>query len=216
RRRRFRAGPARQRRRPHFCAAYGVKAGSILRGNEELFMTAFRVLFQRIRAFFTWSGDDRDLELELRSHLDALTQANLRRGMSLAEAQHSARREFGGFEQTKEAYRDQRGLPVLDALRQDLRFAIRMLGKQPTFSAVAILSLAVGIGASSAVFSVVDRILFRSLPYPEDDRLVSFGDMGPFDSREFMLGPDFVYWRVRQSPFESITAVEPGSIDCDL
>ena len=117
------------------------------------------------------------------------------------------------MEQTKESYRERRGLPFVDTLVQDLRFALRMLAKKPGFALVAILTLAVGVGATSAVFSVVDRILFRSLPYPQDDRLVSFGVMAPFDSREFMLGPDFVDWRVRQGPFETITAVEPVGED---
>ena len=157
-----------------------------------------------------------ELDDELRSHLQLLTEENIRRGMNSREAREAARREFGGVEQTKEAYREQRGLPFLDTLWQDLRFALRMLAKKPGFAAVAVLTLAVGIGATSAVFSVVDRILFRSLPYPQDERLVSFGVMAPFDTREFMLGPDFVDWRGRQAPFESITAVEPGSADCDL
>ena len=145
-----------------------------------------------------------------------LTAEHVRRGMSLEETRYAARREFGGVEQTKETYREQRGLPFVDTLLQDLRFALRMLVKKPGFAVVAILTLAVGVGATSAVFSVVDRILFRSLPYPQDERLVSFGVMAPFDSREFMLGPDFVDWRGRQAPFASITAVEPGSVDCDL
>ncbi|HXA09299.1 MAG TPA: permease prefix domain 1-containing protein, partial [Chthoniobacterales bacterium] len=157
-----------------------------------------------------------ELDDELRSHLQLLTEENIRRGMNSREAREAARREFGGVEQTKEAYREQRGLPFLDTLWQDLRFALRMLAKKPGFAAVAVLTLAVGIGATSAVFSVVDRILFRSLPYPQDERLVSFGVMAPFDTREFMLGPDFVDWRGRQAPFEPITAVEPGSADCDL
>src|SRR6202030_3408441 len=159
---------------------------------------------------------DSELNEELQAHLDLLTAENVRRGMTLKEARYAARREFGGVEQTKESYREQRGLPFVDTLLQDLRFALRMLGKKPGFALVAILTLALGIGATTAVFSVVDRILFRSLPYPEDDRLVSFGGMAPFDSREFMLGPDFVDWRPRQRPFEAITAVEPGSVDCDL
>jgi predicted permease len=159
---------------------------------------------------------DSELNEELQSHLDLLTAENVRRGMTMKEARYAARREFGGVEQTKEIYREQRGLPFIDTLLQDLRFAVRLLAKKPGFALVAILTLAVGIGATSAVFSVVDRILFRSLPYPQDERLVSFGVMAPFDSREFMLGPDFVDWRGRQAPFVSITAVEPGSVDCDL
>jgi predicted permease len=174
------------------------------------------VLVRRLGAFFAKSKEERELDAELRTHLELLERENIRRGMSSEEARYSARREFGGVEQTKQAYREQRGLPFVDTLLQDLRFALRMLAKKPGFALVAILTLAVGIGATSAVFSVVDRILFRSLPYPQDERLVSFGVMAPFDSREFMLGPDFVDWRGRQEPFESITAVEPGGVDCDV
>lgn len=179
-------------------------------------MSRLRMLGSRLLGFFRKRRSDESLDAELRSHLDALTEENIRRGISPEEARYAARREFGGIEQTKEAYREQRGLPFIDTLLQDLRFALRMLAKKPGFALVAILTLAIGIGATSAVFSVVDRILFRSLPYPQDERLVSFGVMAPFDSREFMLGPDFVDWRPQQAPFESITAVEPGSVDCDL
>jgi hypothetical protein len=179
-------------------------------------MISLRSWLSRLLGIFCRSRRDSDLNAELQAHLDLLTAENIRRGMSQREAREAARREFGGVEQTKEAYREQRGLPFIDTLVQDLRFALRMLAKKPGFAVVAILTLAVGIGATSAVFSVVDRILFRSLPYPQDERLVSFGVMAPFDSREFMLGPDFVDWRPRQAPFESITAVEPGSVDCDL
>jgi len=179
-------------------------------------MNSIRMLAKRLFSVFASKSTEQSLDAELHAHLELLEKENIRRGMTPEEARHAARREFGGLEQVKEAYRDQRGLPFFDALLHDLRFALRMLGKKPAFALVAILTLAVGIGATSAVFSVVDRILFRSLPYPQDDRLVSFGLMAPFDSREFMLGPDFVDWRARQAPFESITAVEPGSIDCDL
>src|SRR5579859_8013925 len=178
-------------------------------------MTTLRIFLSRLLGLFS-RNRDLELDLEIRAHLDALADAKMRRGMHPREAREAARREFGGIEQTKEACREQRGLPFIDTLLQDLRFALRLLGKKPAFALVAILTLAVGIGATSAVFSVVDRILFRSLPYPQDDRLVSFGVMAPFDSREFMLGPDFVDWRARQEPFESITAVEPGSVDCDV
>jgi putative ABC transport system permease protein len=158
----------------------------------------------------------RELDTELSEHLQLLTEENIRRGMSEAEARAAAYREFGGLEQTKEAYRDQRGLPVIETVLQDSRFALRGLKREPVFALVAILTLALGIGATTAMFSVVDRILFRSLPYPEGDRLVSFGVTAPFEPREFMLGPDFVEWRPQQKAFESVTAVEPGSTDCDL
>jgi len=103
-------------------------------------------------------------------------------------------------EQTKELYRDQRSIQFFDSLLQDLRFALRGLRNRPGFALVAILTLAVGIGSTTSVFSVVDRILFRSLPYPHDDRLVSFGDKAPFEANEFVLGPDYVDWKKAQLP----------------
>ncbi len=175
-----------------------------------------RIVVARISGLFSKGRRDRELDEELRGHLEALVEEKIRQGMNPQEAVHAARREFGGVEQIKETYRGQRGLPALDTLLQDLKFTFRGLRTKPGFALVAILTLALGIGATTAVYSVVDRILFRSLPYPEDDRLVSFGVMAPFDSREFMLGPDFVEWRPRQRAFEAVTAVEPGSIDCDL
>ena len=99
---------------------------------------------------------------------------------------------------------------------QDIRYALRMLANKPAFTIVAVLTLALGIGATSAVFSVVDRILFRSLPYPHDEQLVSFGLIAPIEPREFMLAKNYVEWRAVQTPFQSMTTFTPGVVDCDL
>ena len=179
-------------------------------------MEGWRVAMNRIRGLFAKRNREKELDAELRAHLELLTEENIRHGMSPEEARYAAHREFGGVEQTKEHYRAQRGLPFLDALLQDLRFALRLLAKSPGFALVVVLTLAVGVGATSAVFSVVDRLLFRSLPYPQDDRLVSFGDKAPFETIEFVLGPDYVDWRREQTPFESVTSFVPGGADCDL
>jgi putative ABC transport system permease protein len=179
-------------------------------------MQKWRVALSRIRALFTKGKSEKQLDAEMRSHLEMLTEEHIRRGMSPEEAHYAARREFGGVEQTKEIYREQRGLPFLDALLQDLRFGLRLLAKSPGFALVVVLTLSVGVGATSAVFSAVDRLLFRSLPYPQDDRLVSFGDKAPFEANEFVLGPDYVDWRRQQTPFESVTSFVPGGADCDL
>ena len=179
-------------------------------------MEMFRILGARLRGLFGKQQLDGDLDAELRAHLEMLTEENIGRGMSPVEARYAARREFGGVEQAKELYREQRGIQLLDALLQDLRFALRGLGKRPGFAIIAILTFGLGIASSTAVFSVVDRILFRSLPYPHDDRLVSFGDKAPFEANEFVLGPDYVDWKKSQTPFESVTALVPGGADCDL
>ncbi|HEX2521825.1 MAG TPA: ABC transporter permease, partial [Terriglobia bacterium] len=100
-------------------------------------------------------------------------------------------------------------------MMNDLRQAIRVLLKNPIFSLPAILALTLGIGATTAVFSVVDRILFRSLPYPEEERLVSLGLVAPIESQEFMLGADYVEWRRQQTALESLTSWS-GITDCDL
>ncbi len=162
------------------------------------------------------SRSESDMAAELRFHLESRAEDLVRSGLSRAEALRQARIEFGGVELTKDECRDARSATLIDSFLQDLRYGARTLRNSPTFTVIAILTLALGIGASTAIFSVVDRLLFRSLPYPQDDRLVSFGVMAPFDSREFVLGPDYVDWSHRIIPFESITAVYPGSIDCDL
>jgi putative ABC transport system permease protein len=103
----------------------------------------------------------------------------------------------------------------LDILAQDLRYAMRGFVRSPTFTVAAILAIALGTGAGTAVFSVVDRILFRSLPYPHDERLVSVGFVAPIIPQEFMLGTDYLEWRARQQPFKSFTSWT-GISDCDL
>jgi putative ABC transport system permease protein len=179
-------------------------------------MQGWRVAVNRVRGLFTKRSNEKELDAELRAHLEMLAEEHIRRSMSPAEARHAARREFGGVEQAKELYLEQRSIQLIDSLMQDLRFALRGLKNRPVFALVAILTLALGIGSTTAVFSVVDRILFRSLPYPHDDRLVSFGDKAPFEANEFVLGPDYVDWKKAQTPFESVTSFVPGGADCDL
>jgi putative ABC transport system permease protein len=97
----------------------------------------------------------------------------------------------------------------------DLRYSFRVLLKNPTFTLTAVSAIALGIGATTAVFSVVDRILFRSLPYPQEERLVSLGLVAPIEPQEFMLGTDYLEWHAQQTPFESMTSWS-GVTDCDL
>jgi len=104
----------------------------------------------------------------------------------------------------------------MHTLWQDMRYGLRVMVKNLGFTAVAVLTLALGIGATSAVFSVVDRILFRNLPYPQDKRLVSFGLLAPIERDEFMLGSSYVDLRKEPGPFEAVTSMNPGTTGCDL
>jgi predicted permease len=146
-----------------------------------------RIFIRRLAAIFRRSRLEDDMNEELRSHLEMAAERNLRKGMSAEEARCEALRGFGGVEQTKELYRDQRGLPMIETTLQDLRFGFRMLWRSPGFSILAILCLTLGIGANAAVFSWVEGILFR--PYPavtHQEQLLALtgtvrGESGPDD-----------------------------------
>jgi len=104
----------------------------------------------------------------------------------------------------------------LESLIEDLRYGMRGFSRNPMFTLTAIFAAALGIGATTAVFSVVDRILFRGLPYPNEGRLVSLGMMTPLDTNEFLFAGPYLDWRRNQTPFESITSFTAGVADCDL
>jgi putative ABC transport system permease protein len=135
-------------------------------------MTRLRIFFHRLLGLFLKRKLERELEEEIRSHLEMQIEDNLRQGMSPEDARRKARLKFGGVEQVKEAYRDKGRFGWIESLWQDLRYAIRTLFRNPVFSVVALLTLAIGIGSTTAIFSVVHALLLKPLPYPDSDRLV--------------------------------------------
>jgi putative ABC transport system permease protein len=137
-----------------------------------------RKLFHRLRASLRRGKIEREMDAEMRFHLEMEKAENIRRGMSEEEAQRTALRSFGGVEQVREAYRDLSRFRLVEELWQDVRFSARLLLKQPGFLAIAVLTLALGIGANTAIFTVVNGVLIRSLPYRDPSRLVSIDGPG--------------------------------------
>jgi predicted permease len=154
--------------------------------------------------------DERALRDELHSHLQLHIDDNLRRGMTSDEARRHALLKLGGLEQTKEAIRDQHSLPLAETLRQDLRFAFRLLKRSPTFTSVAILTLALGIGANSALFSIVNAVILRPLPYPNPEQLVTLRESKPNFATGSVSFPNFLDWQKENRTFSSMAAMRGG------
>ena len=178
-------------------------------------MHKLRAFFLRLLSLAHAQQSEGDFAAELESHIAMDTEDGIRAGLTPEEARRQALVRIGGAEQAQQRHREQRILPWLESLLRDLHYAFRGLRRNPIFTFTAIATLTLGIGATTAVFSVVDRILFRALPYAHDDRLVSVGLEAPVIPQEFMLGGSYYDWRDNQKPFEAFTS-ETGVSDCDL
>ena len=171
-------------------------------------MKLLRALLFRLGGLFRKDQRERELSAEMESHLAMHIEDNLRAGMSAEEARRQALIKLGGLEQTKEMVRERRGLPVLEVLLQDLRYGARMLRKNPGYASVAIVTLALGIGANAAIFSAVYASLVRPLPFRDADRLVAIWKKNL--PRGWVRNPispaEFLAWRDQTQAFEDMAA----------
>ena len=167
-----------------------------------------RVLVHRLRSLLRRSRAETDLQRELDIHLELLTQEHLAEGMSDVEARRAARRDFGSVESTKEQCRDMRRVTLVEDLVKDLGYALRLLRKSPGFTLTAICSLALGIGANTAIFSLVNAFLLRPLPFDHPERLVTLFERNVVGSeQEMSLAPgNFLDWQASSTSFDSMSA----------
>jgi len=179
-------------------------------------MRRLRAWFSRLGGVFDKERSERELSAEMESHLAMHVEDNIRAGMSPQQARREAIMKLGGVERTKESYRERRGLPLVESFSQDIRHGFRMLRKSPGFTAVAILTLALGIGANSAIFSIVQGVLLAPLPYSQPDRLVLIREYNrTLKHPVWVSHPDFLDWQRGSRSFQQM-AGQGGSDDYNL
>jgi len=171
----------------------------------------FRHLVSLFRNLLHRRREDRELDAQVRAHALLLADENVRAGMSTQEAQRQARLELGGVEQIKEGVREIRAGHMVETFFQDVRFGLRILRKNPGFATVAILTLALGIGANTAIFSVVNGVLLNPLPYPQAEQLVMLHESKPNFATGSISFPNFLDWQKENRTFSSMAIQRSGS-----
>jgi predicted permease len=173
--------------------------------------TWLSVLASRIHAVFARGRFDADFDSEVRGHLDMLTEENTRRGMTREEAIRAARIALGGVTQLKESNRERRGLPQIETLLKDLRYAGRMLVRSPGFTAMGVLTLALGIGLNTTLFTAVNAVALRPLPVKDADNLVRMErwfESGSLGNGQYAYSyPEYIFYRDQNRSFSSVIAV---------
>jgi predicted permease len=169
----------------------------------------------RLRSLLRRKTVEAELDDELRFHFEQQVERYIRSGLTREKAVRRARLLFGGIDQVKEECRDARGLQLMETLLQDIRYSLRMLRKKPIFTIVAVLTLALGVGANTAIFSIVNAVLLRPLPFRSPDRLVRIVFNNPgVGLRDIPFSvPELDDLRTRSGAFEEVTAVGGGSVN---
>ena len=163
----------------------------------------------RFGGLFRNEQQNREFAAEIESHLQMNIDDNLRSGMNTAEARRQALIKLGGMQQTKESYQQRSSLPFLETLWSDLGFGARMLRKHPGFTTVAILTLALGIGGNTAIFSIVNAVLLNPLPFANPNELVSLSESKPNFDQGSISYPNFLDWQKDNRTFSSMALARP-------
>jgi putative ABC transport system permease protein len=175
-------------------------------------MGSLRRFLIRLTGLYRKGRQEREMAEELESHFQMHVEENLRRGMSAPEAWREARLKFGGIDQTKESMREGATFMMLETTWRDLRYAIRGLRGNPGFTSTAILSLALGIGASVAIFTLADNLLLRPLPYREPGRLMMVWEVSPQTTSRNVVSPaNYLDWKAHNHEFEAMAVFGEGS-----
>jgi hypothetical protein len=170
-----------------------------------------RAIAARFRGMFGDCGADREFDDEIETHLRLLTERYVRQGMTEEEAARAARRQFGNVTLLKEDHHEMRGFRIIETIFQDVRYGLWMLRRNPGFTFVAVLTLSLGIGANTAIFSVVNAVLLRSLPYYDPQRLVHVTGWGEVEEDGEISGAaDYIHWREQSQTFDHLVAYTTG------